>query len=183
MSQNLVETCPLASSQLLKPLPTRPQNPLGKICVKCVSAVFNPCRVAGTTFNALLLLWARWRPRTCVVGRSGCARARQSHCAWPASCAFLSAHAPPPHKLLSSSGARRLQLISWSYSVSHCNMQCALIPLESLSLYLGLVQFFEWKLPSGTTCTISNFCRFWEQFSSSYDRVILLVWRMGGLVH
>ena len=115
MSQNLVETCPLASSQLLKPLPTRPQNPLGKICVKCVSAVFNPCRVAGTTFNALLLLWARWRPRTCVVGRSGCARARQSHCAWPASYAFLSAHAPPPHKLLSSSGARRLQLISWVF--------------------------------------------------------------------
>ena len=50
---------------------------------------------------------------------SDCAHARQSRCAWPASCDNCSAHAPPPHKLLSSSGARRLQLRPWSSSYFH----------------------------------------------------------------
>ena len=49
--------------------------------------------------------------------------------------ASSSAHAPPPHKLLSSSGARRLQLRSWSSSFSHRNVQRALIPLEWFEVY------------------------------------------------
>ena len=50
---------------------------------------------------------------------SASAHAHHQQCAWPASCVPPSAHALPAHKLLSSSGARRLGLGSGS---SHCNV-------------------------------------------------------------